>query len=85
MGLRESGRAVTSWGSARILSGRYRLDERIGSGGAADVHRAFDLRLQRPVAVKIFRAGTGFDTEEGLSGEAVILARLQHPGLVTAF
>ncbi|WP_229894937.1 serine/threonine-protein kinase [Streptomyces galilaeus] len=76
---------MTSWGSARILSGRYRLDERIGSGGAADVHRAFDLRLQRPVAVKIFRAGTGFDTEEGLSGEAVILARLQHPGLVTAF
>jgi serine/threonine protein kinase len=76
---------MTSRGFARILAGRYRLDERIGSGGAADVHRAFDLRLQRPVAVKIFRAGTGFDTEEGLSGEAVILARLQHPGLVTAF
>ncbi|MFE5398638.1 protein kinase [Streptomyces sp. NPDC056568] len=76
---------MTSRGFARILAGRYRLDERIGSGGAADVHRAFDLRLQRSVAVKIFRAGTGFDTEKALSGEAVILARLQHPGLVTAF
>ncbi|MFC7844463.1 serine/threonine-protein kinase [Streptomyces sp. NPDC057382] len=72
-------------GCARILAGRYRLDALIGSGGAADVHRGFDLRLRRPVAVKVFRAGTGFDTEEALRSEAVILARLQHPGLVTAF
>ncbi|MFE1250974.1 protein kinase [Streptomyces sp. NPDC058735] len=57
----------------------------IGSGGAADVHRGFDLRLRRPVAVKVFRAGTGFDTEEAFRSETVILARLQHPGLVTAY
>ncbi|AMW15733.1 hypothetical protein A4E84_39520 [Streptomyces qaidamensis] len=72
-------------GCARILAGRYRLDGLIGSGGAADVHRGFDLRLRRPVAVKIFRPGSGFDTEEAFRSEAVILARLQHPGLVTAF
>ncbi|MGW0494662.1 protein kinase domain-containing protein [Streptomyces sp. NPDC003007] len=72
-------------GCARILAGRYRLDALIGSGGAADVYRGLDLRLRRPVAVKVFRAGTGFDTEEAFHGEAVILARLQHPGLVTAF
>ncbi|MER5451012.1 protein kinase [Streptomyces sp. NPDC002764] len=57
----------------------------IGWGGAADVHRGFDLQLRRPVAVKIFRAGTGFDTEESFRSEAVILAQLQHPGLVTAY
>ncbi|MEV5103890.1 protein kinase [Streptomyces massasporeus] len=72
-------------GCARILAGRYRLDALIGSGGAADVYRGFDLRLRRPVAVKMFRAGTGFDTEEIFRSEAEILARLQHPGLVTAF
>lgn len=72
-------------GCARILAGRYRLDALIGSGGAADVYRGFDLRLRRPVAVKTFRAGTGFDTEEIFRSEAEILARLQHPGLVTAF
>ncbi|MFJ4280662.1 serine/threonine-protein kinase [Streptomyces massasporeus] len=72
-------------GCARILAGRYRLDALLGSGGAADVYRGFDLRLRRPVAVKTFRAGTGFDTEEIFRSEAEILARLQHPGLVTAF
>ncbi|MZF85781.1 protein kinase [Streptomyces sp. SID5643] len=68
-----------------MLAGRYRLDGLIGSGGAADVHRGFDLRLRRPVAVKVFRPGSGFDTEEAFRSEAEIIARLQHPGLVTAF
>jgi serine/threonine protein kinase len=49
------------------------------------VYRGFDLRLRRPVAVKVFRAGTGFDTEEAFRSEAVILARMHHPRLVTAF
>ncbi|MET7451409.1 serine/threonine-protein kinase [Streptomyces sp. NPDC005574] len=85
MRLRESAMALASRCSAEILAGRYRLDALIGSGGAADVHRGFDLRLRRPVAVKVFRPGTGFDADEGLGSEAVILARLQHPGLVTAY
>ncbi|MFJ1969096.1 serine/threonine-protein kinase [Streptomyces sp. NPDC087903] len=85
MRLRESAMALASRCCAEILAGRYRLDTLIGSGGAADVHRGFDLRLKRPVAVKVFRPGTGFETDEGLGGEAVILARLQHPGLVTAY
>jgi serine/threonine protein kinase len=85
VGLREVRDARAFRGCARILAGRYRLDGLIGSGGAADVHRGFDLRLRRPVAVKIFRPGSGFDTEEAFRSEAVILARLQHPGLVTAF
>ncbi|MFI8166168.1 protein kinase [Streptomyces sp. NPDC085931] len=85
MGLREAGDARAFRGCARILAGRYRLDALIGSGGAADVYRGVDLRLRRPVAVKVFRAGTGFDTEDAFRSETVILARLQHPGLVTAF
>ncbi|MFE6828380.1 protein kinase [Streptomyces sp. NPDC057690] len=85
LGFRESGFALGSRCSTRILAGRYRLDALIGSGGAADVHRGFDLRLRRPVAVKLFRPDTGFDTEEAFLSEAVILARLQHPGLVTAY
>ncbi|MFJ9742913.1 protein kinase [Streptomyces sp. NPDC101166] len=85
MRLRESAMALASRCSAEILAGRYRLDTRIGSGGAADVYRGFDLRLRRAVAVKVFRPGTGVEAEEGFSSEAVILARLQHPGLVTAY
>ncbi|MEU5179002.1 protein kinase [Streptomyces longwoodensis] len=75
----------SAWCSERVLAGRYRLDALIGSGGAADVHRAFDDRLKRPVAVKIFRTGTDLDMEERFHNEAVILARLHHPGLVTVY
>ncbi|MFD0069928.1 serine/threonine protein kinase, partial [Streptomyces sp. NPDC127574] len=37
------------------------------------------------MAVKVFRPDTGFDVEENSHGEAVILARLHHPGLVAAY
>ncbi|MFF7341030.1 protein kinase [Streptomyces sp. NPDC008163] len=85
MRLRESAQATASRLHAEVLSGRYRLDETLGSGGAADVYRGFDLRMRRPVAVKVFRPDTSLDAEESWRGEAQILARLHHPGLVTAF
>ncbi|MEU5595149.1 protein kinase [Streptomyces sp. NPDC020298] len=66
-----------------MLAGRYRLGALLGRGGAADVHEAFDLQLRRAVAVKVFRAGTGAQTEERFAEEALLLARLEHPGLVT--
>jgi len=48
----------------------------------ADVHRATDLRLRRPVAVKMFRPGTDPDGEQRFHEEAQVLANLSHPGLV---
>nr|WP_246619507.1 serine/threonine-protein kinase [Streptomyces corallincola] len=85
MRLRDAALGTAARCSVGILGGRYRLDGVLGSGGAADVHRGFDLRLRRPVAVKVFRPGTGFDAEENVHGEGMILARLHHPGLVTAY
>ncbi|MEU1123834.1 serine/threonine-protein kinase, partial [Streptomyces sp. NPDC005899] len=85
MRLRDFAQTTASRRFAEVLSGRYRLDELLGSGGAADVHRGFDLRMRRPVAVKVFRPDAGVDIEASLHGEAVILARLHHPGLVTAY
>ena len=35
------------------LNGRYRIEDRIGSGGMSTVYRAFDLVLERQVAVKV--------------------------------
>ncbi|MGW7253722.1 serine/threonine-protein kinase [Streptomyces sp. NPDC054834] len=66
-----------------VLAGRYRLGALLGRGGAADVHEALDLQLRRPVAVKVFRAGTDAQTEERFAEEALLLARLEYPGLVT--
>lgn len=70
---------------AEVLSGRYRLGARIGSGGMADVYEGVDTRLRRPVAVKVFRPGPDPQTEDRLTAEAVLLARLQHPNLVTVY
>ncbi|GAA2450817.1 serine/threonine-protein kinase [Streptomyces glaucus] len=71
--------------SARLLGGRYRLDSRIGAGGVADVYEGVDLRLRRPVAVKVFRPGGDPALGERFADEAVVLAGLQHPGLVTLY
>ncbi|MFD7255604.1 protein kinase [Streptomyces sp. NPDC059895] len=68
----------------RVLAGRYRVDAPLGRGGAADVHEAFDLRLGRPVAVKLLRGGEA-QAEKRFSDEALLLARLHHPGLVTVY
>ncbi|MFJ3336096.1 serine/threonine-protein kinase [Streptomyces sp. NPDC086766] len=70
---------------AEVVGGRYRLGTRIGQGGVADVHEGVDLRLGRQVAVKVFRPGSDPHMEERFSEEAVLLARMQHPSLVTVY
>ena len=37
-----------------VISGRYEIIEKVGTGGMADVYRAKDHRLNRYVAVKIY-------------------------------
>jgi serine/threonine protein kinase len=66
-----------------VLVDRYELKVAVGRGGMAEVWRAEDLLLQRTVAVKLFLSGTGHDARQ--RSEAVTLARLAHPGLVTVF
>ena len=64
-----------------LVMERFRLLERIGSGGMGTVYRAFDERLQRPVAVKEVAA-----SEPGrVLREAQAAARLNHPGIVTLY
>lgn len=65
----------------RVLLDRYVLRERLGRGGMATVFRAFDRRLERDVAVKLFAQGTAVDDARRRT-EATVLARLSHPHLV---
>jgi serine/threonine protein kinase len=63
---------------------RYVLEREIGSGGMGRVFAARDLRLQRPVAIKMLRVrdaslATRFEREVRLA------ARLQHPGVVPVY
>ena len=64
-----------------LVLGRFRILERIGSGGMGVVYRAFDERLQREVAVKEI---PGADSARVLR-EAKAAARLNHPGVVTLY
>ena len=66
-----------------VLADRYRLEEIIGRGGMAEVWRATDSVLHRPVAVKVLRDTADDDTDRlRFTAEARTLARLSHPGLV---
>jgi len=64
-----------------VVMDRFRLLERVGSGGMGTVYRAFDERLQRQVAVKEIAS-----SDPGrVAREAQAAARLNHPGIVTLY
>ena len=71
----------------RVLSGRYELEEKIGSGGMAEVYKAHDRLLARPVAIKILHAEYRSDMEfiERFHREAKSAARLSHPNIVSIY
>lgn len=74
--------------TGRLIAGRYRLAERIGSGGNGEVYRAIDTRLERVIAVKRTFATHGIDEAERirlLRREAKLLAKLNHPNVVTLY
>jgi eukaryotic-like serine/threonine-protein kinase len=66
------------------LSGRYRLDAQIGAGGMSTVYRAFDVNLERRVAIKLLHREMSADSDqlERFRREARAAARLSHPNLV---
>jgi serine/threonine-protein kinase len=68
-----------------LIANRYRLEERIGSGGTAVVFRALDTRLGRIVTVKLLheRATTDAELLERFEREAKAIAGLSHPNIVT--
>jgi serine/threonine protein kinase len=60
------------------LSGtRYELEREIGRGGIGVVYLARDRELDRCVAIKVM--------EPELGGEARLIARIEHPGIVPVY
>src|SRR3984893_4250861 len=68
-----------------LLGGRYRLDAQVGRGGMSTVYRAFDVVLERPVAIKLMHRETAADSDqlERFRREARSVAQLNHPQIVT--
>ncbi len=73
--------------TGRILDNRYRLTEKVGSGGMADVYRAQDILLDRKVAVKILHKNYSTDGEfvSRFRKEAQAAAKLSHPNIVNIY
>ena len=72
---------------AGLLSGRYEIDGRLGSGGMSTVHRATDRILERTVAVKILAEHLSDDERfvARFRREALAVAKLIHPNIVQVY
>lgn len=70
-----------------VLAGRYELLELIGGGGMADVYKAHDILLDRPVAVKLLHEQFSNDAEfvNKFTIEARHSAGINHPNIVNIF
>src|SRR5262245_23340141 len=76
--------------SARVgvtLSGRYRLQRLIATGGMGQVWEGVDSRLGRRVAIKVLKAEFSSDPEfiERFRAEARTTAMLNHPGIASVY
>lgn len=69
----------------RVLGGRYRLVSRVDEGGAGEVWRGRDERLDRDVAVKLLGDGADAAFRERFTEEARRAATISHPNVVTVF
>ncbi|GGK69446.1 Stk1 family PASTA domain-containing Ser/Thr kinase [Ornithinimicrobium pekingense] len=71
----------------RVVDGRYQVEAELARGGMATVYRARDLRLDRPVALKVMREDLARDDTfvRRFVHEARVAARLQHPHIVSVY
>ncbi|MGW0175775.1 Stk1 family PASTA domain-containing Ser/Thr kinase [Rhodococcus sp. NPDC003322] len=71
----------------QLIERRYRVDAPIARGGMSMVYRGMDLRLDRPVAIKVMDPKFAQDPQflSRFEFEARAVARLSHPGLVAVY
>jgi eukaryotic-like serine/threonine-protein kinase len=70
-----------------VLAGRYRLTDRIATGGMGEVWRGEDELLNRAVAVKLLPTGRAGDETflARFRAEARFAASLSHPGIARVY
>ncbi|HVY63126.1 MAG TPA: serine/threonine-protein kinase, partial [Planctomycetota bacterium] len=67
--------------------GNYRVLERVSEGGMGAIHLAEHVKLGRRAALKVIREDRGAEPElvKRFENEARVLAKIQHPNVVTVF
>lgn len=70
-----------------VISGRYEVMSRIGTGGMADVYKAIDRKLNRYVAIKVLKSEFREDATfvRKFQSEAQAAAGLLHPSIVNVY
>ncbi|HME50230.1 protein kinase domain-containing protein [Mycobacterium sp.] len=70
-----------------VLDDRYRVEAMIATGGMSAVYRGIDVRLDRPVAIKVMESRYAGDQQflVRFQREARAVARLKDPGLVAVY
>src|SRR5262249_16839281 len=71
--------------SGEVLDDRYQIFERISEGAMGVVYRGIRIKLHRHVAIKVMRAALpgALQGRQGFEGEAQLMARLDHPHVVS--
>jgi serine/threonine protein kinase len=72
---------------AAAMGADYRIDKLIGEGGFGRVYSGMDVRLERPVAIKVIRpdlAGARAFLDR-FRKEAMAMAKFRHPGIVPIY
>lgn len=70
-----------------LISDRYEIVDKVGTGGMADVYKAKDQRLSRFVAIKVLKTEYSNDKSfvNKFRGEAQSAAGLSHPNIVNVY
>ena len=94
-GQRAASKAAETQAESNLLRDRvtaaignlYLIEQEVGRGGMAVVYAAEDVRLQRPVALKVLPPELAFrgDVRERFVREAQTAARLNHPHIVPIY
>ncbi|MCL2377519.1 MAG: Stk1 family PASTA domain-containing Ser/Thr kinase [Defluviitaleaceae bacterium] len=73
--------------AGQLIAGRYEIDSNLGAGGMAVVYRAFDIKLERYVSLKVLREELAADADfvRRFPVEAMAAAALSHPNIVSIY
>ena len=73
----------SEFGPGTVVADRFEVEDEAGSGGMGVVYRAKDQSTGAPVALKLLKTRNDQPSRERFMREALLLAELRHPGIVS--